>query len=60
VRRRIPYWGFIGELTEVVALAETGKIDTLVEHFPLERAGEAYQLLREGRIRGRAVITPNA
>ena len=54
-----PYWGFIGELMEVVALAEAGKINMLVEHFPLERAGEAYQLLREGKIPGRAVITPN-
>jgi propanol-preferring alcohol dehydrogenase len=54
-----PYWGFIGELMEVVALAEAGKINMLVEHFPLERAGDAYQLLREGKIQGRAVITPN-
>jgi propanol-preferring alcohol dehydrogenase len=54
-----PYWGFIGELMEVVTLAQAGKIQMLVEHFPLERAGEAYQLLREGRIQGRAVITPN-
>jgi alcohol dehydrogenase, propanol-preferring len=54
-----PYWGFIGELMEVVTLAQAGKIQMLVEHFPLERAGEAYQLLHEGRIQGRAVITPN-
>jgi propanol-preferring alcohol dehydrogenase len=31
----------------------------LVEYFPLERAGEAYRLLHEGKIAGRAVITPN-
>jgi propanol-preferring alcohol dehydrogenase len=54
-----PYWGFIGELMEVLTLAQAGKIRMLVEQFPLERAGEAYQLLREGRIQGRAVITPN-
>jgi alcohol dehydrogenase, propanol-preferring len=30
-----------------------------VEHFPLDRADEAYQLLHDGRIKGRAVITPN-
>ena len=53
-----PYWGFIPELMEVVTLAQEGKIQMLVEHFPLERAGEAYQLLREGKIQGRAVITP--
>lgn len=32
----------------------------LVEHFPLERAGEAYHLLHDGKIQGRAVITPSA
>jgi propanol-preferring alcohol dehydrogenase len=54
-----PYWGFITELMEVVSLAQTGKIKMLVEHFPLERASEAYQLLHDGKIQGRAVITPN-
>ena len=54
-----PYWGFIGELMEVVTLAQAGKIQMLVEYFPLERAGEAYRLLHEGKIPGRAVITPN-
>jgi len=32
----------------------------LVEHFPLERAGEAYKLLYDGKIKGRAVMTPAA
>ena len=54
-----PYWGFIGELMEVVSLAQAGKIQMLVEYFPLDRAGEAYRLLHEGKIPGRAVITPN-
>jgi len=54
-----PYWGFITELMEVVSLAQAGKIQMLVEHFPLERAGEAYRLLHDGKIQGRAVITPN-
>jgi propanol-preferring alcohol dehydrogenase len=53
------YNGSITDLMEVVALAQAGKIQMLVEQFPLERAGEAYQLLREGQIQGRAVITPN-
>jgi propanol-preferring alcohol dehydrogenase len=55
-----PYWGSITELVEVVSLAQAGKIKMLVERFPLERAGEAYHLLHDGKIRGRAVITPNA
>ena len=32
----------------------------LVEHFTLDHADEAYQLLRDGKIRGRAVITPHS
>jgi propanol-preferring alcohol dehydrogenase len=54
-----PYWGYIPELMEVVSLAQAGKIKMLVEHFPLERASEAYHLLHDGKIQGRAVITPN-
>ncbi len=54
-----PYWGSISELMEVVSLAQAGKIHMLVEHFPLERAGEAYRRLHDGEIQGRAVMTPN-
>jgi alcohol dehydrogenase, propanol-preferring len=54
-----PYWGSITELIEVVALAQAGKIRMLVEHFPLEQATKVYQLLHDGKIKGRAVITPN-
>jgi propanol-preferring alcohol dehydrogenase len=54
-----PFWGSIPELIEVIDLAQSGKIQMLVEQFPLERAAEAYDLLHEGKIRGRAVITPN-
>ncbi len=55
-----PFWGTIPELIEVISLAQAGKIKMLVEHFPLERAAEAYHLLHDGKIQGRAVITPNA
>ena len=54
-----PFWGSLPELVEVVELAQTGKITVLVEHFPLEHAANAYQLLHDGKIQGRAVITPN-
>ena len=54
-----PFWGSIPELIEVITLAQSGKIQMLVEHFPLDRAGEAYRLLHDGKIQGRAVITPN-
>ncbi|HSD03547.1 MAG TPA: NAD(P)-dependent alcohol dehydrogenase [Gaiellales bacterium] len=54
-----PYWGSAIELAEVLDLARTGRIHAHVEHFPLDRADEAYQRMREGSLNGRAVITPN-
>ena len=54
-----PYWGSAIELAEVLELARTGRIHAHVEHFPLDRADEAYQRMREGSLSGRAVITPN-
>jgi alcohol dehydrogenase, propanol-preferring len=54
-----PFWGSIPELIEVVGLAQTGKITMLVEHFPLDDAAHAYDLLHHGKIAGRAVITPS-
>jgi propanol-preferring alcohol dehydrogenase len=53
------YWGSVTELMEVIALAAQGRIKVLSERFPLERAPEAYQRLRSGTIRGRAVIVPH-
>ncbi|MEU2335432.1 NAD(P)-dependent alcohol dehydrogenase [Streptomyces sp. NPDC006654] len=55
-----PYWGSLTELMDVVTLAQQEKIEVVVEHFPLDRAAEAYRLLHDGRIQGRAVITPHA
>jgi propanol-preferring alcohol dehydrogenase len=54
-----PFWGSIPELLEVISLAQTGKIKMLVEHFPLQDAAHAYELLHDGKISGRAVITPH-
>ncbi|MFI5395742.1 MAG: NAD(P)-dependent alcohol dehydrogenase [Candidatus Binatia bacterium] len=53
------FYGSIPELTEVVTLAQAGKITTQVELFPLDQAGLVYERLREGKIKGRAVVTPN-
>jgi propanol-preferring alcohol dehydrogenase len=55
-----PFWGTIPELMEVISLAQAGKIKMLVEHFTLDQASEAYHLLHDGKIKGRAVITPAA
>jgi alcohol dehydrogenase, propanol-preferring len=54
-----PFWGSIPELIEVIDLAQAGRIRMLVEHFPLDDAAHAYHLLHDGKIQGRAVITPN-
>jgi alcohol dehydrogenase, propanol-preferring len=45
-----PFWGSIPELIEVINIARTGKIQMLVEHFPLDRADQACQLLHDGRL----------
>ncbi|MBN1210791.1 MAG: NAD(P)-dependent alcohol dehydrogenase [Myxococcaceae bacterium] len=54
-----PYWGTLPELMEVLALAQTGRLRMTVERFPLEQAGKAYERMREGTLKGRAVITPH-
>lgn len=54
----VPYWGSRTELMEVIALAAAGRIRADVETFPLEDAVAVYQRLREGKIRGRAVLKP--
>jgi alcohol dehydrogenase, propanol-preferring len=52
------YWGSAVELLEVLALAHAGRIRAHVQHFALEEAGAAYAAMRDGRLRGRAVICP--
>ncbi len=41
---------------EYFALLERAPVETQVEEFPLERAGEALERLRRGRIEGAAVL----
>ncbi len=52
------YWGTIPELVELVALAAEKRVRTEVELFRLDEAPLAYERMRAGRIRGRAVIAP--
>ena len=54
----IPTWGTLPELVEVVALARAGAIRTEVQRFKLDEAVEAYDRLRRGVVRGRAVAIP--
>lgn len=54
-----PMWGSIPELIELIALSEKGLIKCHNTYYPLDRAGEAYDAMRAGKIEGRAVIVPN-
>ena len=55
----VPMAGSISDLQEVVAIAESGALRIEVELFPFEQAPEAYERLRHGTLRSRAVVTPN-
>jgi NAD+-dependent secondary alcohol dehydrogenase Adh1 len=46
------------DLAGLVALAAQGKIKLRSSSYPLEAAGDAIEDLRQGRIRGRAILTP--
>jgi propanol-preferring alcohol dehydrogenase len=43
---------------EFLALAATLPVETRVERFPLAETGEALRRLREGELRGSAVVEP--
>ena len=53
------YWGSVTELAEVIALMRAGRIGAHVERFALDDAPAAYQRMRDGTLRGRAVIAPS-
>ncbi|RSZ63886.1 NAD(P)-dependent alcohol dehydrogenase [Corynebacterium hylobatis] len=53
------YWGTVEELHEVVDMYKAGQIVPQVATYSLDEALEAYQLLVDGKIAGRAVIVPH-
>src|SRR5688500_5879164 len=55
----IPYWGSRVELMEVIAMARDGRIHAETTEFPLDQAVEVYKMLKDGQIRGRAVLIPD-
>ncbi len=57
-RVSMPYWGSRVELMAVLDLLRRRLIEIRTETFPLTSACEVYQLLREGKINGRAVLIP--
>jgi len=52
------YGGSTGELTEVVAMAEAGRIEPHVVGYGLDQANEVFEKLHHGEIKGRAVLKP--
>ena len=54
------YWGTIEELYEVVELYRAGKIAPQVKTYPMDQALQAYHDLHDGKLTGRAVVTPHA
>jgi propanol-preferring alcohol dehydrogenase len=50
--------GTTGELAEVVALAEAGRIEPQIERYPLDQVSDVYEKLEKGEITGRAVLSP--
>ncbi|HEY5340149.1 MAG TPA: NAD(P)-dependent alcohol dehydrogenase [Candidatus Aquilonibacter sp.] len=54
-----PFYGSIGELRELIALAASGRIRARVTRYPLERVADAYRAMHDGTLDGRAVICPN-
>lgn len=55
---RMPTWGTVPELAEVVALAAAGAIHSEAEVYGLDDAVGAYGKLRQGEVLGRAVVVP--
>ena len=56
----IPYWRSRIELMEVIAMARAGRIHAETTDFPLGQAVDVYRQLKACRIRGRAVLVPDA
>jgi propanol-preferring alcohol dehydrogenase len=54
----MPFWGTRAELADVIALARAGRIRAHVDRFALTDAKAAYDRLRAGQLKGRAVIIP--
>jgi alcohol dehydrogenase, propanol-preferring len=51
------FWGNYNDLSEVIALAQQGKIRHVVKTIRLEDINKNLDLLRTGDIVGRAVVT---
>lgn len=52
------YWGTLPELMEVIELAKSGHVRAEVHRYGLDKAMEAYDEMKSGRLDGRAVVVP--
>src|SRR5262249_29162181 len=50
--------GGTANLREVIELARLGRIETIVDPYPLSRVADAYSDLEHGKLHGRAVCIP--
>ena len=50
------FWGNFNDLSEVIALAEQGKVQHTIQTFRFEEANDAIEQIRAGDVVGRAVI----
>jgi propanol-preferring alcohol dehydrogenase len=55
----VPFWGTRAELAEVIALGRAGRIRAHVDRFALSDVRTAYERLRSGQLKGRAVVIPD-
>jgi propanol-preferring alcohol dehydrogenase len=55
---RRPYAGTRNDLRQAIDLLRSGRIETDVTTYPLERANDAFTDLDAGRVTGRAVLIP--
>lgn len=55
---RMPTWGTLAELAEVIELARSGAIHSEAEVYGIDDALRAYERLERGEVIGRAVVTP--
>jgi alcohol dehydrogenase, propanol-preferring len=55
---QVSLWGNYIELCEVIELAKQGKISHSVQEFPLTEINKVAEMLRNGEIKGKAVIVP--
>ena len=50
--------GTWAELTELMALADKGKVNLTTQEYGLANANQALQDLNNGKVKGRAVLIP--